>query len=110
MTASSRPDAATAVERSLWSSRYNRREAHLPGVLYRLQSLARLVVHAAIDHFLLVLSRCRHFGLLSPRGPHSCQGGIQVDFHFVLKDQGFRGILTGTPTYVGGEHLLKDRS
>jgi circadian clock protein KaiC len=32
--------------------------------------------------------------------------GVQVG----EKLQGFRGILTGTPTYVGGEHLLKDRS
>jgi len=49
-------------------------------------------IHAAVDHFLFVLSGCRHFWLLADGRPLSCECRMAMDFHLILEDQHFVGI------------------
>jgi hypothetical protein len=55
--------------------------------------LTRRVINAAVDHLLLVLTRCRNLRLLPDRRPHPRERGMPVNLDFVLEDKSLRGIL-----------------
>ena len=59
---------------------------------HRVGDFAGGEIHAAVDDLLFVLARCGDFGLRPDRRPHPGQGGVTMDFDFVLKDQRFGGI------------------
>jgi hypothetical protein len=49
-----------------------------------MNDLPRREVKGAVDHPLLVLTRTRHSGLNTPRGPYGSEIGVEVEFGFVL--------------------------
>ena len=56
-------------------------------------NLAGDVVHTAVGHPLFIFSRCRYLRLAAHLGPGASQHGVPMNFHLILKDQGFRGVL-----------------
>ena len=49
-----------------------------------MNDLPRREVKGAVDHPLLVLTRTRHSGLNTPRGPYGSEIGVEMEFGFVL--------------------------
>jgi len=49
-----------------------------------MNDLPRREVKGAVDHPLLVLTRTRHSGLNTPRGPNGSEIGVEVEFGLVL--------------------------
>lgn len=59
-----------------------------------MNDLPRREVKGAVDHPLLVLTRTRHSGLNTPRGPYGSEIGVEVEFGLVL-----------VPEFAGGAVL-----
>lgn len=49
-----------------------------------MNDLPRREAKGAVDHPLLVLTRTRHSGLNTPRGPYGSEIGVEMEFGFVL--------------------------
>jgi hypothetical protein len=58
----------------------------------RVNDLTRGVIHPAVDHLLLVLSRRGNFGLMTHWRPHPAQRRMAMNLNFVLENQGFRSV------------------
>lgn len=63
------------------------------GLGHRVDNATRGVIHAAINNLLGVLAGRRNFGLSAFWRPQTMQGGQAMQLGFILKDQGFFGIV-----------------
>jgi hypothetical protein len=85
-------DPATRIDAKQGGQERDELQAAL-GVADERGDLAGGIIHGSVDHFLSVLARRGHSGLVPDLGPHPRQMRVGVDFGFVGEDQGLGRVL-----------------